>query len=224
MVKINTDNIIDNVESKITSTGKLCVQHVELANHLISSENKIQDRETLQASNKIENKFTLSANRTNPGRNCIIFNPNTFHSIEGIKTYCNLNNKSNNIIKVITQHTENLNEPESTPYSSQDKIVQLKAITNTDIDASFKEVSVRKYPPHARRYIEQNIKESLQIRYVGKAEKYLNQHLNVTHLEDEKGITRNISEVNEHDTLSIIYNCKDPTKTENKTNPVAKTL
>ena len=76
-------------------------------------------------------------------------------------------------------------------------------------------------PSDARRYFNINIKESIQLRYVDKAEANTKQHLHVTHLEEGEGITRNNSEVNVNNDIRIIYNCKDATKTEHKTTLLA---
>jgi len=59
-------------------------------------------------------------------------------------------------------------------------------------------------PSGARRYFNKNIKESLQLRYVDKAEENTKQHLHVTHLEEGEGITRNNSEVNVNNDIRII--------------------
>ena len=76
---------------------------------------------------------------------------------------------------------------------------------------------VRKFTSHVRRYIDEKMKESLQIKYVDKpGERDLKQHLNIAHLEEGEDIKVNNSERNVDNDISIIYNCKDSTKIENK--------
>lgn len=61
VVTLTKDNRIDNVQLKITSTGKEFLQYLKLANHFICSDYETKDRSPLQESNKTENNFTLSA-------------------------------------------------------------------------------------------------------------------------------------------------------------------
>ena len=57
--------------------------------------------------------------------------------------------------------------------------------------------------------------------YVDKAEENIKQHLRVIHLEDGKGITRINYELNVNNDISVLYNCKDATKTKQKTPSLA---
>ena len=57
--------------------------------------------------------------------------------------------------------------------------------------------------------------------YVDKAEENIKQHLHVIHLEDGKGITRINYELNINNDISVLYNCKDATKTKQKTPSLA---
>ena len=57
--------------------------------------------------------------------------------------------------------------------------------------------------------------------YADKAEENIKQHLHVTHLKDRKGVTRINYELNVNNDISILYNCKDATKTEHKTPSLA---
>ena len=89
--------------------------------------------------------------------------------------------------------------------------------TNKHINEVYTKVLVRKFTSHVRRYIDEKMKESLQIKYVDKPEERdLKQHLNIAHLEEGEGIKVNNYERNVNNDISIIYNCKDPTKIENK--------
>ena len=95
--------------------------------------------------------------------------------------------------------------------------------TNKDINEVYTEVLVRKFTSHVCRYIDEKMKESLQIKYVDKPEEtYLKQHLNIPHLEEGDGIKVNNSERNVNNDISIIYNCKDSTKIENKNNLIGQ--